>query len=260
VATYANRSLDRAFALLELLRDSRAGLYLMQLADAAQLDASTTYRLLSVMVTKRYVHHDERTRKYSLGYASFRLAQPDHVLRTVRRMSQYFLSQLAEQLGETVLLAELHGPRLCIYAAGKGLHSSPYGVRLGSFLDAHATAPGKMLLAHRPLREVEAMYQGQLLTAYTDATITSTTRIKIALKQVRQQAFAIEDGEYLAGVRGVAVPIVPPKGGVRFVIAVAAPSDRLTPDAQYPWIQAATLTAKNISQFVARPEGMVPPT
>lgn len=259
MAIYANRSIDRAFALLELLRDSRAGLYLTQLADAARLDASTAYRLLAVLVAKRYVHHDERTRRYSLGYAAFRLAQPDHVLRTVRRMSQHFLSQLGEQLGETVLLAELHGPRLCIYASGKGRHPSPYGVRVGSFLDAHATALGKMLLAHRPPREVDAMYLGQHLPPHTDATLTSAARLKAALKQIRQQAFALEDSEYLPGVRGIAVPIVPPKGGVRFVIGVAAPAERLTPEVEMEWIAAATATAIAIDDFVVRPVGETPP-
>ena len=127
---YRNRSIDRALGLLEALRDARAGLGLTELAGRTGLELSTAFRLVSVLVERRYVHYDVQSRRYSLGYGSFRLAQPDHVLRAVRRMSQRFLSRLAVELGATVLLGELHGPRLCIYAEGKGGQASPYGVRV----------------------------------------------------------------------------------------------------------------------------------
>ena len=250
---YRNRSIDRALGLLEALRDARAGLGLTELAGRTGLELSTAFRLVSVLVERRYVHYDVQSRRYSLGYGSFRLAQPDHVLRAVRRMSQRFLSRLAVELGATVLLGELHGPRLCIYAEGKGGQASPYGVRVRGFLDAHATAMGKMLLAHRPAREVEGLYAGGALVRHTHATVGAMGELRRELRKIEQQGFAVEEGECLPGVCALAVPIVPPAGGVRFAISAAGGPEILKEDQRSAWRGGLRRTSGEIVDY-----GMTP--
>ena len=249
MATYRNRSIDRGLDLLEALRDARTGIGLTELAAKVELDLATAFRLLAVLTERKYVHHDLQSRRYSLGYASFRLAQPDHLLRTVRRMAQQFLKRVAVDLGVTVQLGELHGTRWCIYAEGKGLLPSPYGVRIGGFLDAHATAMGKMLLAQRPVREVEALFQDYKLTSHTSSTLTQPERLGKELRQISLQGFALEMGEFKADVHAVAVPIVPPAGGVRFAISSAIQA-KLSAQQQRVWIEKLLMASREIADYV----------
>lgn len=246
---YRNRSIDRGLNLLEALRDSRTGMGLTELAIKADLDLTTAFRLLSVLIDRKFVHHDAKSRRYSLGYSSFRLAQPDHLLRTVRRMAQQFLKRAAVDLGVTVQLGELHGPRWCIYAEGKGLQPSPYGLRIGDFLDAHATAMGKMLLAHRPAREVDALFQGCELKRHTSLTVILHERLIRELRSIATQGFATEGGEFVKGVNAIAVPIVPPAGGVRFAIS-AAIEGKLSAEQQQIWIEKLSQISQSIRDYI----------
>lgn len=252
MAQYRNRSLERALALLEALRAARGSRSLTELAEATSLDRSTAFRLLAVLMERHYVHRDARSHGYSLGYEAFRLAQPDHVLRTVRRMAQAYLSQLASELGETVILAELHGPLFCCYAEGRGHNASPLGLRTGVFAHAHASAIGKMLLAHRPAREVASMLRCQSPQAMTGKTLSDPRLLRAELRTILDQGYALERDEYRDGVSGLAVPILPPAGGVRFAIGVNTPSGRLSAGLQQEWILQLRATASAVARHVVQ--------
>lgn len=252
MATYRNRSIARGLHLLETLRDSRTGMGLTELAKRTELDLATAYRLLVVLTDSKYVHYDAKLRRYSLGYASFRLGQPDHLLRALRRMSQLFLKRAAVELGSTVLLGELHGTRWCICAEGKDPVSSPYGTKIGRYFDAHATAMGKMLLAYRPVHEVEALFEGHRLSKYTTSTIVNSDKLGREIRAAYTTGYATEFGEYIANVSAVAVPIVPPAGGVRFAIS-AATSDPLPSEVCDRWVKILMSTSQAISEYVIQP-------
>lgn len=249
---YANRSVSRALALLEALRDARGGMGLTVLAERTSLDVSTAFRLLAVLVTHRYVHLDATSKRYSLGYASFRLAQPDHVLRTVRRMGQRYMAQLAQTLQTDVMLAELHGMRWCLLAESRVYAENPYGLRVGGFADAHATALGKILLAHRPAREVEAMYEGWPWPRHTPQTVGTLSELRKGLPHCRHAGHVWEHGEYREGVTSLAVPLMPPAGGVRFALGLVSNRRPAGFDEASNWVLLATDTAATIVQYVVR--------
>jgi IclR family acetate operon transcriptional repressor len=70
---------------------------------------------------------------------------------------------------------------------------------------AHAVAGGKALLAFRD--EWRDAVLGAPLEAVTARTVTDPVRLRAELELVRSRGFAVEDGEYRAGVRALAVPV-----------------------------------------------------
>jgi DNA-binding IclR family transcriptional regulator len=85
---------------------------------------------------------------------------------------------------------------------------------------AHCTAAGKVLLAHR-----DAWRRSVLATPLercTSRTVSDPTDLADELDRVRDQGYALEDGEYLEGVRGVAAPVVGPGGPVLAAMSVVA--------------------------------------
>jgi len=85
---------------------------------------------------------------------------------------------------------------------------------------AHCTAAGKVLLAHR-----DAWRRSVLATPLkrcTERTVTDPTALDDELDRVRYQGYALEDGEHIDGVRGVAAPVVGPDGPVLAAISVLA--------------------------------------
>jgi IclR family pca regulon transcriptional regulator len=78
---------------------------------------------------------------------------------------------------------------------------------VGTRYPAHATSPGKLLLAALTDREVVARYKGRRLEALTPATIDSVERLLAELKGVRDNGWATNDQETMMGHRSIAVPL-----------------------------------------------------
>ena len=57
-------------------------------------------------------------------------------------------------------------------------------------------------------------------TAYTPHTIDRRENLEAELARVRQQGYAVEDGEYRVGLRSVSAPIFSVEGQVRWAIGI----------------------------------------
>ncbi|MDA0184356.1 helix-turn-helix domain-containing protein [Solirubrobacter phytolaccae] len=85
---------------------------------------------------------------------------------------------------------------------------------------AHAIAAGKLLLAFRePWRDAVLAAP---LTAVTARTVTDPLALRAELERARRHGFAVENAEFRAGVRAVAVPVIGEGGEVVAALAVSA--------------------------------------
>jgi DNA-binding IclR family transcriptional regulator len=136
--------------------------------------------------------------------------------------------RLAKEVNETIRLAVLEGAeaRFCAEAgvARPGLRM------LGAMVDAHASAAGKILIAWRPRCDIELLYRGRSMHAYSERTIRSVPMLLAELAEVRTRGFAVSEGEGLRpDDRGIAAPCFDSNGHVRFSLAIASTRKRLPP-------------------------------
>ena len=82
----------------------------------------------------------------------------------------------------------------------------PIVSRVGTRLPAHATAVGKILLAHAPDDVQEAALR--LLTRVTPYTITNPETFRRQLARARSEGYATTSEEMSLGASSVAVPIM----------------------------------------------------
>jgi DNA-binding IclR family transcriptional regulator len=102
---------------------------------------------------------------------------------------------------------------------------------VGSLLPAHATALGKVLIAHHPY--VIATLNGDRLEAFTKATITDPAKLDRECTRVRRQGWGTEIGELSPEQVSIAAPIMDRQGSAVGAIAIFGPSARLL-DARQP--------------------------
>jgi DNA-binding IclR family transcriptional regulator len=90
---------------------------------------------------------------------------------------------------------------------------------------AHATAGGKLLLAYRePWRRslLEAA-----LEPITGQTLVAPERVEAEAERTRARGYALEDGEYVRGVRAVAAPVRDGFGDVVAALGTSGPAAEL---------------------------------
>lgn len=200
---------DRVLAVLKQLARHPEGVGLEELTRAMGSPKPTVHRALAALRRAGFAGQDGRGH-YLLGDEFLRMAFAHHEARPEHVRMRPVLEALAARFGETAHYAVLDG-REVVYRAKV---DPPTGaVRLTSTVGgrnpAHATAVGKLLLAHE-LRTPEAVRRwigDAPLERRTSRTRCEAEELHRELEVTRTRGYALDDEENEAGVRCLAVPV-----------------------------------------------------
>ena len=98
------QSVERIFALIELLAAHPTGASLQRLAQGTDLAKSTVHRLLASLVGLGYVAQDEATGRYRLTLKMFELSSGIVNSMDIMGVAKAHLERLAQRTGEAVHL------------------------------------------------------------------------------------------------------------------------------------------------------------
>jgi DNA-binding IclR family transcriptional regulator len=190
-----------------------------QVASALQVHPRTARRLLNRLVTDGWLRRTDGARPmYSPTMRIVALAAQLTERTPLVQHGGAVAAALSSELGWPVHLvvpSYLSALRLLRFSGAEG------GPRR-DLAPAHATAGGKLLLAHRdPWRKsvLEAR-----LEPVTPATVVAPEQIEADAVRTRERGFALEDGEYLPGIRALAVPVRDSFGDVIAALSTSAPT------------------------------------
>jgi IclR family transcriptional regulator, acetate operon repressor len=214
------QSLDRALSILDVLRLSDGGLALGDVASRSGLPKSTTHRLLSTLERRGLVARDPDSGTYRLATKTF---EPVGAGPGVRQV----LEGLAARSGETANLGALIGSEVLYIDRANSPHALRWQLGVGSRVPAYCSAMGKAILASLPAGEVSRRLPRRL-KAFTRHTITERRTLLEELALVRHRGFAVDDEEFMEGVRCVAVPIGYGAADVAHAVSLAGPGFRWT--------------------------------
>jgi len=223
VAGSGVQSVERAFALLDLLARAGGRLPLSDLAERSGLPLGTVHRLLQTLAGPGYVRQDA-DKRYALGAALLPLG--DAATRLLGSWAQPYLARLVEASGETSNLAVLEDDRIVYLAQAPGRHRVRMFTEVGRRVLPHSTAVGKVLLAWQDEVQVRRVVARLGLPRRTEHTLTDLPSFLSALQVVRAQGYAVDDEEEEDGVRCVAVPVGPGPSAVA-AVSVSGPASRV---------------------------------
>lgn len=244
---YGIRVLDRAYSLLEILADGQPR-SLVQLSASADLNTTTTFRILASLQSRNYVARNQQTGEYTLGLACLELAHA-FLGSSIRSLALPHLLALREETRETVHLAVLD--RMDVVYVDKldalhaiGLMSSHVGGRK----PAYCTGVGKALLAYQDEAMLRQHYAAAGMPELTPTTITTVDGLLAELKATRDRGYTFDLGENEREVRCVAAPVFDSSGHAAAAISVSGPATRMDPIAHNgEVIRLTTETATRIS-------------
>ncbi|MDH6220797.1 IclR family transcriptional regulator [Streptomyces pseudovenezuelae] len=200
---------DRVLAVLKELARYPGGVGLEELTRTVGSPKPTVHRALSALRRAGLADQDGRGH-YLLGDEFLRMAFAHHEARPEHVRVRPLLEELAARFGETAHYAVLDG-REVVYRAK--IDPPDGAVRLTSTVGgrnpAHATAVGKLLLAHQlaTVEEVAAWIGDTPLERRTPQTLCAADELHRALRAVRAQGHALDDQENETGVNCLALPV-----------------------------------------------------
>lgn len=195
-------TIDKALDALFLLGQSPQPRRLADIARTLGMPRSSAHRILGPLVARGLVERDPGGH-YQAGLALMTLGQGCARREPVAAAAQPLLEAAAAELGETFFLVVARGGRLVVLAKAEGdgfLRAAP---RLGANVPVHATAVGKLYLAHAP-----GSVEVDDLPAFTPATVHTRAELATAVAEARQRGWAINEEEWQAGLCVVAAPVL----------------------------------------------------
>jgi IclR family acetate operon transcriptional repressor len=244
---------DRAARVLRALAADGSGARLSELSRALRLSKSTLFELLATLAHHGLVERDDESRVYRLGPALLELGSAALRRLDVAQIARPHLVRLRDAIGETAVLHVPAADGAIIVERAESTHDLKVVAPLGHRLPPLAGSVAKIFLAHRPQGEVAALLRQNPLPAFTPHAITDSDRYFEELARVRRRGFAIDDQEYLPGVRAVSAPVYDARGRVVAALSVVGSSARLTRDRLAGAAAAVSSAAAAISRRLGAP-------
>jgi IclR family transcriptional regulator, acetate operon repressor len=223
----ASAPLGRSFYLLELIVNSDGPVGIADLAERAAIPGPSVHRLVSHLTSERMVRVDPATRGLVPGprlWELFLKAQAGSwSMGPVRSIMETLVGDVREtcNLGVFDRNAVLYIERVeCDW---------PIRVQLaaGSRVPLHASAIGKLLMAHLPAPARRKLVEGLDKPALTANTLTADDVLQDAFGEIRKSGYALNNSENVDGLIGLAVPVRAQNGRVIAGLSVHAPETRL---------------------------------
>jgi DNA-binding IclR family transcriptional regulator len=219
------QSIERAAAILRLLSGRTRRLGVVDLAGELGLPKGTVHGLLRTLQHVGFVEQDEETGKYQLGAALLHMGSSYLDGNELRTRALNWSDSLAARTNESVRIGTLHEGQVLIVHHVFRPDDSLQSLDVGALLPAHASALGKILLAHHAYAAAELARQG--LESFTPATITDPEALERELERVRKRGWAADIGELVNGEVSCAAPILDRRGVTVGAMGVSGPPDRL---------------------------------
>ena len=218
---YPIASVDNALRLLQILRD-RGSVRLTDVAGELGIAASTTHRLMAMLVYRGFAVQDD-SRRYSPGPALGARVIGSSWSRTLRLTLQPLLEQLCERLDETVNLIVRTGASVRFLDSVEASSLLRVGDRAGTVLPARSTSGGKALLAREPTDYLARLYlsKGAALAGH-QLDRREFDELLAELATVRERGYAVnrEETETGIGAIGLAIDGVGDRAVAAFSVAV----------------------------------------
>jgi DNA-binding IclR family transcriptional regulator len=233
-------SLLRALAILELIARKSGGFTNAEISRRLKIATSTTSYILSRLEREGYLRRDPEHGRYEIGLKVVALAHGALREMGLRRVAEPIMHRIAAETRHSALIGVLERGLIMIVDKVEQPDLATIDMDIGVRYPAHTTALGKVLLAHLPTAEVEALFDGfTLITNPQKSAVSRAARMQ-ELAQVKKQGFAISNGELFPGIWAVAAPIYDGSGVVRAAVsATGGRSMRENKDIQACILRAA---------------------
>jgi len=212
VSGYKAPAVHKIFQLLRVVAESPRMLGQTELVQKLGYSKSTTHGLIHALLREDALAQEPDGRRFYLGSAITDLAFSNWNYLKMAETTQPLINEIRGQIGETVFLGGLIRKRVLIMTSAEAEVPIKISAPAGTTIPLFAGAVGKVFLAGISTDKVIQMIREKGLPRYTPGTITDEGEYLAELERVRAQGYAIDNEEYISGIKAVAVALQNKKG------------------------------------------------
>ncbi len=219
------QSIERAVAVLRLLAAAPQDLALQEIAESLELPKATTHGIVATLRHVGLVQQNRSTARYRLDTEIQDLPGGGLDPNLLRSQSMNWADSLAANTGEAVLIGIPSPDGVEVIHHVFCPDGTPQRLLFGEIRPVHASALGKVLLAHTPW--LRSRLRQSSLVRYTSRTTTDREALLEEVRRIKAVGYSVDVGEYVSESGGVAAPIRRYGGLGVGAISVFGPTDRI---------------------------------
>ncbi len=236
----------KAMTILNCFSTSEPELSLKVLSEKTGLYKSRIMRLCGTLSSQGFLVKTSRA-TYQLGPRVMILGKIYEKTHDFFNQAGPVLDDLVAEIGESAAIFMREGMRRFCALQRIGPASLRYSVIEGDPLPLHAGAPGKVLLAWAPEELRRHLLKTYKLEKFTERTITEREALERELKTVREQGYALSEGEVVSDAVSMAAPVFDHENRVDYAIHLGGPSQRMTGEKREEVLPALLNAARRLS-------------
>lgn len=214
--------------MLRAFSTAEPALSLGELATRVGLAKATAHRLAVALVGEGLMSQRPDGR-YELGTALMQMGEIVRRNLDVVGLCAPAMAAVARSTDETVLLSQVDWPALEVTIVDRrdSAHPLAFISPIGHRSPIYPSCLGKAALAGLDPSEADAVLKDWTCPQLTPATRTDRGEVLAAIERAHHLGYAVDEGEFIDGTAGVAVPVVFDGGRPQAALGIVGPSSRL---------------------------------
>ncbi|WP_020675059.1 IclR family transcriptional regulator [Geopsychrobacter electrodiphilus] len=209
---YFSTTLEKGMRILNLFDEEHSHWSQKHIAEALELNTTSTYRFINTFVEMGYLVKDEKSRQVRLGPMSIALGH--RLLRAydLRRIITPLIEETSRKYNLSIDVA-IFVQNAMVMVCRCELPNTLTFHQPVSAQELYCTAIGKVFLAHLPAPDFEQALERQSFLVRTQNTISDRSQLLAHLAEVRVNGYAVNNEEYIRGLLSIGAPIFNPATG-----------------------------------------------
>jgi DNA-binding IclR family transcriptional regulator len=211
------------------IHDGAVALSFAALLEGTGMSRASLHRTLTEMTENGFLVQTGEREEYRLGPFLRSAAAHASAVSGVLDIARPHMERLRDECRETVVLAELHGAHVVPVLRADGLHEMRMNQEVGKRYAAHAGATAKVLLAHLPDSELDALLAESSLEALTANTITDESELRAHLRRIAEAGVGVTMGERVPEAVAISAPVFDADGRAIAALTISGVASRYEP-------------------------------
>lgn len=201
-----HQGLDRAFELITLLASTNVPMSIMEISRALGVTRTTAYTMVNSLMAQHCLERNSVTKKYTVGYRFYEIGSLYRYQFPFLSTAEKHINAVFDKWHVRINVSVLKPEATAVILLSKDSSLLPR-MPHGHVVFAHATAAGKLLMAHQPPELIDTWFEHIKFPQFMPATIADQNRLREEFVRIRQQGFSTEIEELALHRACVAAPI-----------------------------------------------------
>jgi IclR family pca regulon transcriptional regulator len=240
-------SVAKAFSVLHAFSAEEPAMTISEVAVAADLDRGTAYRLIHTLVALGYLR-SVPNKRFRLALKCLELGFLVLSTQDVAQHASPLLQECVPRISDAASVGILDGADVVFMQRVEQGLARHVDRRPGKRIPAYASALGQAMLAFLPREQQIAILESSSRVKLSERTLTDLDDLLDRLVLVREQGYAVSEGENAYGLCTVAVPVLNRAGEPVAGVSLTVNAERMS---AAELVSTALPSAREIAQELA---------